>query len=315
MSCEITIGKVKLNHVSAVTIKKSVKALADEAEIILPRNMQEVASKKSLMDFVKEKDEVIIKLGYNGQNSEEFRGYVKKINNSEPLKIVCEDQMYKLRTTLAPSGVYEKIAFKNFLAKVLGGVKFTTAIDLTIDKFIINKGSSVFDVLFSLKKDPYNMYSYFDTKGVLRVGFAYEVHAKDEVKTYEMQKHVTKNDLDYLNVDARNFRVKAVSNYSNGKKNVVYVGEADGVLRTLNFFNLTESDLKNKANAELKRMKFAGYSGKITGFGWPRTQAGTKLNIKDLKYTDRDGTYLIDAVTIRFNNQGFRRENQISSKI
>ena len=77
----------------------------------------------------------------------------------------------------------------------------------------------------------------------------------------------------------------------------------------------SEAELKARIERELSKKSFDGYEGTITGFGTPQTKAGDTLKIVDTENPEREGEYLIKSVKVRFNNSGYRRENELSYKI
>lgn len=320
LCCNVIIGQAKFNAVHKIEIKNSVKQLADECTIELPMIFLQKSGENKLSDVVQEGHRVRVRLGYNDELFTEFKGYVKTLHYDRPFRIECEDEMYQLRHKAAKPGVYENIDLSTFLKNQ--GLEATVNltdnggkdVGFTLSKFIVAKGETLYNVLFNLKKDPYSLYSYYDD-GNLKIGWAYSVHSKMGETNYTIGQNVVKNELSYIKAEGRECRVKAISNNEDGKKVVIEIGDADATVRTLNFFNVPTHELRSRAEAELKRMKFTGYSGKLVGFGFPRTKAGSMIKLSDKNYKDREGKYLVDAVTITYGSDGYRRENEISYKI
>ena len=78
----------------------------------------------------------------------------------------------------------------------------------------------------------------------------------------------------------------------------------------------TSQALRERAQAALDKQCFDGYEGKITGFGVPRVHAGDAVKLVDPENSEREGTYLVKAVTINYGvGTGFRREVELSYKI
>jgi hypothetical protein len=75
-------------------------------------------------------------------------------------------------------------------------------------------------------------------------------------------------------------------------------------------------DLRAIGEAIYKRNCYDGYSGTITGFSDPRTNAGDTLKIIDPLELDHQGNYLIEAVHKTYDlSSGFDRENTLSFKV
>ena len=88
--------------VHGVTVKRSVYALGATATIKVPvtavlRQADLPATRVETAQAVAVGDRVEIRLGYDGRNRLEFRGYVKALNLRTPLEIVCEDEFWQCR--------------------------------------------------------------------------------------------------------------------------------------------------------------------------------------------------------------------------
>jgi hypothetical protein len=94
---------MKIRRFSEVKIQSSWQSLTDTADIVLPRNVSDFDRQK-VSDVFQEGDPVQVWLGYNGDLSLEFSGYIAKVPAGVPLAMSCEDEMYKLkRTTVSVS--------------------------------------------------------------------------------------------------------------------------------------------------------------------------------------------------------------------
>lgn len=320
MECQITIGNVILKKVSSASIVASVKDLSDTATLVLPRNISQFNGKKSLLESIKIDDKVEIKLGYNGMLFREFEGYVKNIGASEPIELELEDEMYILRKKKLKGKHYTTTSIQEILKE------YFSEYELVLDNFNVNLVSfridndvSAFDLLHHLKENyPVDFYFKNGTdplKPALYFTYNYS-EVPTAYKVYHLEKNVVKNELKHIVSSARKARIKAISKLRNGKTISVTFGDSDAKANTLNFAHIeTEKELERLAKAELEKIKNNEFSGKIKGFGFPRTQSGEGLEIQSKKNPDRNGKFLIDKVTITFNESGYRRENEISKKI
>ena len=113
-NAEITIGKIKIDGVTAVEFEQSVDTIGGQAKITLPRNMQRKDGKK-LLDTVRTGDRVTIKLGYNGKLNTEFTGYISHIGDGTPLVIECDDPWYTFKKAAHITKSYKSVTLKKLL--------------------------------------------------------------------------------------------------------------------------------------------------------------------------------------------------------
>lgn len=96
ISWEIKIGNFRLGLLDSVKIHRSVDLLADTAEIVLPAVVQNKALE--IEDRLKRGDQVVIRLGYDGELIEEFSGYLQEIAlDGGNIKLQCEDSLFLFR--------------------------------------------------------------------------------------------------------------------------------------------------------------------------------------------------------------------------
>ncbi|TSE05672.1 hypothetical protein [Aquimarina algiphila] len=321
MNCEVTIGKVVFDRVNSITIMSSIKKLADTATIVVPRafNRATIAGKpgslekRNITEYIKVDDPVSIKLGYDGNLEEEFSGYITKIGADIPLKIECMDEMTLLKKnnftrTFASASLMELL---NYIAP-----EYTHEVidDVNLQKFTINNKSG-FQVLELLRKN-YGLHSYFKDK-VLHVGFPISLIPTQNHR-FVLNKNVRakSNNLKFVKKEDVKLLLKAISINTDGGRIFSEFGDKGGAQRTLHFSNKTLEELKNLAEKNYKSLSFDGYQGNIPGWGIPRTKPGDAIEITAPKYSERDGRYLIEGVTIKFNgSDGFLRENKLSLKL
>lgn len=318
LNARVTLGNVRLENVSQFEISESITEMSTTAKITIPKNYalkQDVA----ILQQFKVGDKVTIKAGYDGDYQNEFIGYISEIDSDIPLIISCED-MYKLRQNNIVKSYPAGTKLKTVLHDIVPNDEKITieCDDVTIGKYSIDNAST-FAVLQDLSSN-FGLYSRLQN-GVLKVGLAYDYGANTRTHEYVIGKNVKQNQLKYKRAEDVKIRFKAVATNPNGKKTTVIVGakEKDASERTLNFAGpMSEEELKKQASAALAKVRFDGYQGCITGFGMPHTRAGDALLVKDEFEKDneyREGSYLIESVTISYGNGGFSRENKLSYKI
>lgn len=312
LQAKVKVGNATFENISSLEITESVIELSDKAKVVIPRNYKSLAG-NPVLDVIKVGDKASIYLGYNGNLSLEFEGYIREIESDTPLILHLDDEMYLLKMTNYLES-WEKISLKEILKTIAPGYSIQCP-DLSLNKFSINNNSA-YQVLMHLKQQ-YGLYSYLKEK-TLHCGFAYDIKDKAiKEHTYEFKKNIKKNDLKYKRKEDYKIKIIAIANRPDGKKSKLEIGskENNASCRTLNFGNIEDSELKKLANAELNKLCFDGYTGSITGFGVPRTKAGDTLKIIDKEEPERAGKYLIEGVKIRYGKTYFERINKLSYKV
>lgn len=318
--CNITIGSVSFKAVTNVLVKRSTRTANATAVIKVPVTavLKQTGKEKTYIETAKQinvGDEVTIELGYDGNLKTEFKGFVKRLNYSVPLEIECEDWYWKLRTiTLKKS--YPQTTIKNLLNDVLAGSGATvhpSTIDMTLKNTIVDNKTGAW-VLEKLKSD-YGLTVYFDMKGRLYVGKAYEV--KGDTVKYELRGNVIKDDdLKFYRADDYKLKVEAKSYDRNGSKLEASVGAEGGEGKTLFFYDVKDvAQLKALAEQELKRYSFDGYRGKIETFLVPFAEPGMVAVLTDPTYSARGGNYFIESAEVKFGTGGGRRIVELGIKI
>lgn len=312
LNAEVKIGSVTFKEVNSCEITRSVIELSDQATVVLPRNYKNKIG-QSVLKVLKVGQEVTIHLGYNDQLNEEFKGYVREIESDIPIKIHIDDEMYQFKkNNLVKS--WKKVTLQELLQFIGKGMNIDCP-QVNLGKFIIDNESS-YKVFMRLKQN-YGLFTYVKDD-VLHCGFPYQMKDKSYVThEYEFGRNVKQNKLKYRRKEDIKLKVIAIANKKDGKKIRVELGnsENDASVRTMNFGDVDETELRTLANAELNKLCFDGYSGKIIGFGIPQTRAGDTLGIIDEKEKDREGKYLIESVKIRWGNTWFERINKLSYRV
>jgi phage protein D len=81
-------------------------------------------------------------------------------------------------------------------------------------------------------------------------------------------------------------------------------------------YNLGEAELKNFAEKELELVRFDGYTGYIAIFGLPDVKHGDIVQLKSVKFPERDGSYLVKKVEKSMSvGGGLRQKIYIDLKI
>lgn len=314
LTCDIRVGNKRFTAVNAVTVKRSIYSLGATATIKLPvtsilKQAGEPATKIETAQAVAVGDRVEVRLGYDGRNRLEFRGYVKALNLRTPLEIVCEDEFYSCRRKNVKTG--GTIALEELLRKC--GLSVGYAETLTLRNFAV-PDKPVSSVLSKLAKD-YGLSVFFDLDGQVYACRPERV-VGDRVK-YELRRNVISDDsLQYLNKADLKIQIKAVCFKKDGTKVEAKKGVEGGSKKTIYFYDVADmKELATLAQRELERHSYDGYDGSITTFLEPYAAPGMIAELTDPLYPERSGRYYIESVETTFGQQGGRRKIEIGTAV
>lgn len=336
---EITLGGVRFygtnSGVNAVEIQQSVDAIGGTAKITIPRNFRR-KDDKGILDCIHVGDKATIRLGYNEKIETEFIGYVSAIGDGTPIVVELEDEIYQLKKEKAQNHNFLGTqSVQDVLRHVLSSYLVDNNICVPLSSGYVLKDKTVYQVVndirekygFCIKIDyktkAVNCFWPYDFQGFSTHTYVFgtkDCTQLEQLRDRNLSPNIAKNDLKFTRKEDLKLQITAKAIDRSGKKLSVTIGsdESTASKRTLNFGCevQTESELKARADSELKKHCYDGYTGKITGFGLPRTKAGDVLKLVDAANAEREGSYLIKSVKITYSlSGGFRRENELSYKI
>ncbi|MBD3748932.1 MAG: hypothetical protein IE931_05505 [Sphingobacteriales bacterium] len=289
-----------INFCNEVEIERSRKNLTATCKIKMPRKIKVIDG--NINEFFVRGSKVEVYLGYYPNLKLEFTGYIARVDARVPFLISCEDEMWKLKQNSFTKS-FKNPTLKEVVNYVYAGP--SKVADLKLGGFVIKQQSTA-QVLDALKK--FALQCYFDENGVLIADFAGVVADKPTEVYYDFSKNVIDPDLDYVRKEDLRIKVKGVSKLPNGKKYEFTSGDPDGDERTLHYYNLDQDALKKIVAKELDKLKIDGYKNDFTTFGEPYCFPGYAGVLHDPDYPERDGSYLVEAVTTTFGVNGFRRK-------
>jgi hypothetical protein len=323
LNCQIEIAGKIFTRVSSVKIESSVKTLEDTATIVIPasarlRKDREVTDVETAKIF-NVGDEVLIKLGYDDNLREEFRGYVSKINPNIPTEIECMDETYLLRKrNLLKS--FKEVTLKGLLNYILEGTGITYDGEMPSILFqnFYFKNTTAAAALQKLK-DEYGLVIAFTGWKKLFIGLS-EKNDGVIVKYFFGGDKANIPDggtkLEFIREEDTRLKAKVIHWRKNNTKIQKEVGDSDGEQRTLYFYNLpNEGDLEKIALRELQKLKYAGYKGSLTAYLIPNCEVGNIVIFEDERFPERAGKYLVNKVTTTFGTSGARREVTLGIKL
>lgn len=296
----------KIRRFSECKTESSWQSLTDMAEIVIPRKVKDF-NRFKISEWFREGDPVEIWLGYDGNITLEFSGYISKVPAGIPLVITCEDEMYKLKRTAV------SISKQNCtLMELLQAIAPDYTIICDESKLLGNVRYSKMaasQILDELKKQ--GIHSWFEGK---------ELHSfsssKSSLEPVEVLLEKTAGEsLKQKAIEETMVIISLLR--KKGKKIKVEFGDTGAgkrLTRELSGINITEAEMLAEAKAIYNDAKKPGLDGDITLFGVPRVQHGMKINIKSTLYNEKKGTYYIDAVTKTFSPQGYRQTCKLGDK-
>ena len=327
MTSTITIGDYTNIKPSAVKWKCSVSNFTDTCSISLPlktyvRNKYNILSEypsgtteqqvaKMVQEnktVFKEGDKVDIMLGYNGQNTTRFMGFVKRINYAKPLVLECEGYSYQLIKKVFTKS-YTSTTVRDILNDLIAGtdIILSDAIPIIPLKNVVFKNCPGLKVLEWFQKECL-LSVYFDFNSIY-VG----------ASKYGIKKATKKLQLGWNTVDDNS--LKKDTTESNVIIHVVEKSSTGTVKRTKSEqkkysttkevkarSGMPDAVLKEIANELQKLENFSGYKGEITCFLEPHFDNGYVAKIIDKTFPDRNGSYFVESVDGSFDSGGGRQK-------
>ncbi|MCT4614555.1 MAG: hypothetical protein N4A49_06735 [Marinifilaceae bacterium] len=311
---EININGIEFYSVNKVTVKRSVKTIADTAKIYLPVSSRLIQKGKHATNIETAKlfkigDKVSIKLGYNGNLNTEFIGYVKQFNYKQPLEIECEDEFYNTRhKSINISG---EMSLEELLN--LCGLDVLYCEKLKLKNFVSDQ-KPVSWVLGKLKSK-YGLDIFFTNEGKLIASKAFKT--VDKTVKYRFRDNViSESELKFQKNTDHKILIKAVCFLSDGTKIEEKYGEEGGIVKNTYFYDVQDKDeLQLLAEYEMQKYFSDSYKGRFKTFLFPFAQPCMNAELTDPLYFERDGNYFISSTDVSFSSSGARRTVEIGSQI
>lgn len=303
LTSEILIDQYRYNGVTDVAISSSWDNLTDTCTLTFPRKLEwkgkSVASGEN--PILKRGQKVTVNLGYDDDNQKVFEGYVKEISPNVPLVIKCEDAAWLLKQG-AVTKSYKDATLQDVLTDSLGILPFEApAVRLGPLRISNQTPAQVVDYL----KKKYFLKAFF-RDGKLYMGFAYwpELQSRHRIR---FDLHVIQNELEYRRTEDIKIKLKIISVGPDNRKEEYEFGDPDGEQRTYHYYDKKADEINHIASQELERLKYTGYRGKATIFGYPQIRHGDIAELGDPFFPEKDGSYIIKSVDTNFGMNGFRQ--------
>ena len=304
-------------------IQKSWKSLTQKGSIKIARKITWIGSNGLVSDkpLIKRGDKIKVEFGYEPNLTTYFDGYITKVGINNPLEIEFEDSMWKLKQQMIEKYSVKKTTIKSLLNDLITDYEIV-AVDADIGKFSVSN-SSVSQVLEYIEKN-YGLISYF-VDNILYCGMAYytgdtaytggdSVKFKSKTVYREVGNSIIENELEYNYPSDEPISVKCISMNSDNTKTETSFGISGGTVRTLHFFNKSETEMKKLAKNEVARLQADGISGSFKTFGDIQINFGDSIDIYDPQNENIKGSYFVDEVEYYFGVDGFRQDVSLDRK-
>ena len=305
-------GELVLHIVSSCTITSAWKQLTDTAEVVLPRKIRTFEGKQ-LQEVFNPGDPIRIALGYNGELTEEFSGYVMSVSRSIPVTIRCEDEMYKLkRKTVSYSR--KSVTLGQMLKDLIPEYEIETSYGNTELGAVRYSNMLVSAILDDIQKKT-GLYCFF-RNNVLHVGNAYSDKELKSVNIH-LERNAVSQDLQQSGGD---YEVTAIALLNGGKKMEAQAGTkgAESFRFTLDSKDekITADVLNETAKRIYENLKKQKYKGGIELFGVPVVRHGMVLELKSEVTPEMDGKYLVEKVEKTFSdNATYRQKVDLGGRV
>lgn len=319
LTADITIGGKRFTRVNEVEIESSAKVLEDTARIVIPTTARmerqgDIVTEVETAKVFAVGDEVEIKLGYDGNLRQEFRGFVSKIKPGTPLEIECVDAVWLLRRkNLSKS--FRTTTLKALLTFILDGTGITVQGEIPgieFKKFYL-KNVTAANALQKIK-DEYGLVIFLKNFNQLHVGL--KSYTDNVSVRYGLGQNVIDNDLEWVSEEDTRIKIKAVHVRPNNTRIEKEYGDADGELRTLYFYDIDAGEsLETLAKQEASKYKYTGFKGGLNTFLLPNVEVGNVAVLSDPDYSERAGRYLVDKVVTTYGTDGARRNVKLGLKV
>lgn len=312
LTSDIQIGPYKFAGVHEVEVDSSWENQTDTCKIVFPRKVswKGKALATGSDPLLQRKMPVSVKIGYDGENVEVFKGYVRDVSGEIPVRVECEDAMYLLKTGEVTKS-YRSVTISQLMKDVVGDrVPYKVNAETDIGQFRISKATPA-KVLGYLREN-YLIRSWC-RGGVLHVGLAYLVEQQRE-RSIRFDRNVIDHNLEYRQKEDVRLSLKAVIVKPGNGSETVEEGDPDGEKHTFHYYNVSVSEAKKLLQRETERLRYTGYRGSFTTFGKPDIRHGDIVNLSDPIFPERSGKYLVKRVRTTFGMNGYRQEVELESK-
>ncbi|TAG56646.1 MAG: hypothetical protein EAZ27_04445 [Cytophagales bacterium] len=315
--------KIVMREVESVSGKKGWSNLTNKATLTFAKNILfDKNDNIKLTEVISVGSTIEIELGYDGNLKQEFKGFITKINQTIPIKLECEDDMYVLkRKTLKPK-TFENAELIDIVKYITEGTNYTlNVLPSHVGKFTIEGTNATSAIVLQYIKEKYGFATSFIRQNELTVGFPYQIESKGDTYVLDFGNNIVSHNLEFKTKEDTKLILKGTS-HNKGKKplkvdyNPQKALDSEAEKRDIPLdSNLTEEQALNRLKIEYEKVLIDGYSGDIVLFGIPFINTGDAVILKDPDFADRKGKYLTGDVEWSFSTAGYRRKVGITKQI
>jgi hypothetical protein len=311
LSAKIIIFSTKtwtFKQINSCEIERDIEKVTATCTITLPKRTKWYGETGIP---VKRGDKISVSLGYDGELTEVFTGYIKKVNTTTPVELVCEDEMYLLKNTPTKKKSYANANLQTLLTEQLpASIQSEVYSKQTFGKYVVNT-DTVAQLLGELSESGF---TFFFKEGKLYGGMIFEhgeqiAGAKQVFKEGENGNIIDSSDLEWSNAEDISLCIKASGTDEKGNKISVEVGDKEGEVRSYFKYKTTKAALEAEAKKKLTDWKISGLSGSFTTFGAKPVWLLDMIKIKLMEHPV--GTYKVTKNAITFGDSGYRQNISI----
>lgn len=296
---------------------------------------------------------VLIRVGYlqqipDGESASalphQFLGYVSHVNPNfppaGPFGLEVEDYAFQAKRIRATPKVFGKTTLRDVIAHALPDIQLADnegAASVTFSGYTVNGTDTAFDVLSKLARTlrlamyfippsiPKSIPTGFNLaslpKPTLYVGAPYLDQSRRGLTADLVFSgpncNVIFTGLQYL-PESPGARVEVQQIDGKGKvvgRVVRESADATGNRVVYRVPGATLQEITEIADREYKRANVRGYTGSVTLFGVPKVVHSQQVVVRHPDYSEQNGTYLVDAVSLQYNTGGIRQQVSIGPSI
>lgn len=325
---DISIGSYRRVKVHDVKVEKSVYDIVDKCTIKIPAKARlqvqndgtaNVTGEQAVESgrLITEGMPVTVRLGYNGSLTDEFSGFVSRVNFTVPVEVECEGYSFQLRNKTVLQ-TFKNTKLNIILRALISGTDIQLnerqLPDVTVQRLVLQNHTGV-EALLELKKVLAGSICFY-FRGRQLVAELFPIVPSGQQVRYKLGFNVIKdNELKLRQARNQQLIVRYIGEKADGSKVIAEAGRV-GELKEFRTHGVTDAaTLKKMAEAKLSRLSYDGYEGKITTFLQPFAAPSMKAIIEDARYPERSGSYVIESVTTTYGMQGARRKVGIGLKL
>jgi hypothetical protein len=273
---------------------------------------------KALTDFIERGNEISIQAGYENYGVETlFKGYLTDIENSYPLVLKCENEMWKFKKITVPAEKIEKFDLKAYIEKY-GKVKANIAKNLSFGSMDIKEEMSLSQALDNIMQAyPYTL-GYFQDETFCAILNTERWEAGSKPIVFDPTRNMVSDSLKYVVADDVKIGIKATSILRDNSRLEAYSPSKafDGKSiksgwEQRHFFTpgcKTQSELQAYADKMSAEFVTDSMSGTFTAFGVPFVRKGAMVELRDADRRERNRKrFVVDAVDYAFGRNGYRQ--------